>query len=204
MATASRTEWREKENARKRQIRKEDKLQKVREGGSKTPWTLAAAVMLCIACAFRGKNGADPYPADSEKQIAHWDEQAQDGITPSKRTLLMDIRGCKHGTKEYSPTIKDMQSRGKTAETAAKRERESAVARSDTQKGHKQKNAVEGNAIHLLLALFQLVASFCDWEVMPVFDGNEADFVMRKKDWPLDLWVPLQMKSTSECIFGKS
>ena len=200
---ASAAERREKINARIRQLAKEDKLPQFREGGSNTPWTLAAAVMLCISCAFRGKNGADPYPADSVEQIAHWDEQEQDKIQKNKRTLLMDIRGCKPGTKEYSPIINIMQSHGKTAEKAAKRKRESNEARSRMQTGHDQKNAVEGNAIHLLLALFQLAASFCAWEVMAVFDGNEADFVMRKKDWHPDVWVPLQMKSVSECIVGK-
>ena len=203
VAAASGTERREKQNARKRQIQKEDKLQKVREGGYNTPWTLAAAVILCIACAFRGKNGADPYPADSEEQIAHWNKQKRDKIQPAKRTLLMDITGCKHGTKEYSPTITTMQNSGKTAEQAAERWRKGHEARSRTQVGHDQQNAVEGNAIHLLLALFQLVASFCDWEAMPVFDGNEADFTIRKKDWPPDVWVPVQMKSVSECVVGK-
>ena len=203
VAAASRTEWREERNARDRQNRKKDKLEKIREGKSTTPWTLAAAVILCIACAFRGKNGADPYPADSVEQIEHWNEQKRKKIGPSKRTLLMDITGCKHSTKEYSPTINKMQAQGKTVEKAAERKREGYEALSRAQMGRNQTNAVEGNAIHLLLALFQLVASFCDWEVMPVFDGNEADFAMHKKDWPLDLWVPVQMKSVSECIAGK-
>ena len=203
VAAASGKEWREKKKARARQLAKEDKLQKVREGGSNTPWTLAAAVILCIACVFRGKNGADPYPADSVKQIAHWEEQERDKIKPAKRTILMDITGCKHGTKEYSPTISDMQSRGKTVEKAAERKRKGNKASSRTQMGHDQKNAVEGNASHLLLGFLRMVASFCNWEVAAVFDGNEADFMMRKKDWPTGFWVPMQMKSTSECIAGK-
>ena len=201
---ASATERREKENARRRQFNKEDKLPQIRAGGSNTPWTLAAAVMLCLSCAFRGKNGADPYPADSKEQIAHWETQVKDKIQPAFRTLRMDITGCPPETKKYSPTISNMQSKGKTVEKAIQRKRASDEARSRMQMGRDQMNAVEGNAIHLLLALFQLVASFCDWEVTPVFDGNEADFVMRKKNWLPGLYVPVQMKSVSECVDGKA
>lgn len=195
--------WRKMQNERLLKRRKEDKLPRVRNGGSNTPWTLADAVKLCSLCEFRDKNGAYPYPVDSVEQIAHWKKQSRNKITPNVRTLLMNIVGCKHGTKELSPTINYMQNNGKTADVATKRKREGHHALSQLHMGHDQTHAVEGVAIYLFLRFLQLSTSFFNWEAMPVFDGNEADFIMRKKDWPTDMYVPLQMKSASNCIPGK-
>ena len=197
-------EWKKQRNERNFQLRKEDKLPQVREGGSNTPWTLERAIELCAICFFRGKNGAAPYPAEHKKQIAWWHKQERDQIKSRKRTILMKITGCPDGTKKFSPSINNMQTRGQTEEKANKRERERAEAKSATMMGQEPKHSVEGVAIHLLLGSFRAFPDFHNvWEVMPVFDGLEADFMMRKKDWEQDFWVPVQMKSVSECIVGK-
>jgi hypothetical protein len=197
-------EWKKQKNDLRRQRVKEDKLPMVREGKSNTPWTLERAVALCIM-AYRCKYGAVPYSEDSEEQISWWEKQYRDGIQPAKRKILMKTIGFPPETKKHSPTINDMQSHGKTVEMAKKRKREGYEAVSRKHMGHDQKQSVEGVAIHLLLVFFRAV--ICgfdrDWEVMPVFDGLEADFMMRKKDWQPDVWVPIQMKSVSECVIGK-
>lgn len=197
-------EWKKKRNARSRQLREADKLPKVREGGSNTPWTLAQAVELCMM-AYRCKNGAVPYPSEHEKQIAWWHKQDCDKIRPHRRTILMNTSGCPDGTKKFSPTLNTMQCRGKTADAAKKRKREGAEVRSHKYMGHNQKHSVEGVAIHLLLGFFRAMIPFFDrdWDVMPVFDGLEADFLMRRKVWDPDVWVPMQMKSASKCVQGK-
>ena len=199
------SEWRKQRNERRRQRNKEDKPPRVRDGNSRTPWTLIRAVELCAMCVFRSQNGAVPYPADSEEQIALWADFEQRRIPPNRRTLLMNTAGHPPGTKEHSPTIHNMLTSGKTVDVARKRKREGYEAVSRKLMGHDQKNAVEGVAIHLFLCFLRSVITDFDieWEVMPVFDGLEADFMMRKKDWLLDLWVPLQMKSVSECVLGK-
>ena len=206
-ATPDGGEWRKQKNERDRLRNKEDKLPQVRTGGSRTPWTLAQAVVLCAMCFFRGKNGAVPYPAEHEKQVAWWEDRERDKIKSSMRTILMDTTGCPPGTKEYSPTIANMQYRGKTVEVSKKRKRECNEANSAKMMGQEQKNSVEGVAIHLLLVFIRAVIPDFDrfWEVMPVFDGLEADFMMRRKDWESDdVWVPMQMKSVSECVPGKN
>jgi hypothetical protein len=195
---ASGKDHREKVNARKRQLSKEDKIPQIRKGKKNTPWTLVLAVVLCAVWA---KNGDQPYPADSEKQIASWLEQEAQGIQPAKRKILMK---CASGVDKPSPTITYMQSQGKTPEVAAKCKLEGNKAKRCAHMGQDQKNAVEGVAIHLLLDFLCVVPSFCDWEAFPVFDGLEADFIMRKKDWPPDEFVPVQMKSVGECIDGKT
>lgn len=199
-------EWRKQRNERILQRKKEDKLPQFREVGSNTKWTLEKGVALSMMCFFRGKNGAVPYLANHDKQIAWWDEQERNGVYRSYRTILMNIAGCPAGTKEHSPKIETMQKQGKTAEAANKRKREGYEAASRSKMGQDQKQSVEGVAIHLLLVFFRaVIASFDrDWEVMPVFDGLEADFMMRRKEWELDdAWVPMQMKSASRCIEGK-
>ena len=199
-------DWKKKINDRARLLRNEDKLPRIREGGNRTPWTLAQAVFLCAMCFFRGKNGAVPYPAEHKKQIAWWKEQERKKIRNSYRKILMDTTGCPPGTKEFSKTIKDMQHYGKTEEKAKKRKREGDEAVRTANMGNDQKHSVEGVAIHLLLVFFRSVIPGFDlvWEVMPVFDGLEADFMMRRKDWDSeDGWVPMQMKSASECVQGR-
>jgi hypothetical protein len=198
-------EWKRQQNERARQLRIEDKLPQIREGGSNTPWTLAQAVILCAMCVFRGKNGAVPYPANSKIQIAWWEKQERDEIQNRNRTIIMNTAGCPPGTRELSPKITKMQYRGKTEEVAKKRKREGHEAKSRKQIGRDQKNSVEGVAIHLLLVFLRAVIPFFvrDWEAMPVFDGMKADFMMRRKDWEPDVWVPMQMKSASECVQGK-
>ena len=191
--------WR---NERDRRRKKEDRLPQMREGGPSTAWTLERAVQLGTACAWRDKNGAVPFPADSKDQKDWWNEQAGRQVQPNRRTLRMNTAGCHPETKKHSPSINCMQHTGKTSEVAAKRKREAYESLSRMNLGHDQQNAVEGVAIHLLIVFFrELISTFDrDWEVMPVFDGLEADFMMRKKDWA-DVWVPLQMKS-SGCIPG--
>ena len=203
--TPTGVDWKKKMYERKRQLRNEDKLPRVRDGKATTAWTLAQAVVLCAMCFFRGKNGAVPYPAEHKKQIAWWKEQERKKIRNSYRKILMDTTGCPTGTKEFSKRISDMQHCGKTEKQANKRQREGAEAVSAKQMGHEQKNAVEGVAIHLLLVFFRAAFPGFDkvWEVMPVFDGLEADFMMRRKDWLPDVWVPMQMKSASECVQGR-
>jgi hypothetical protein len=204
-ADAAGVEWKKKQNERARQRNKKDKLPRVRKGGSNTPWTLEHAFELCVI-AYRCKNGAVPYPVEHEKQIAWWGKQERDCINPAKRTILMSTTGCPPGTKEHSPIVNYMQNRGKTAEVAKMRKREAGKAMSRKHMGHDQTHSVEGVAIHLLIVFLRaLIPSFdLVWEVMPVFDGLEADFMMRRKDWkPEDVWVPMQMKSVSECIIGK-
>jgi hypothetical protein len=205
-ADAAGIEWKKHHNDRRRRRRKEDKLSHVREGCNRTPWTLAQAVVLCAMCFFRGKNGAFPYAADSKEQIAWWEQQERDKIGNRKRTIRMNIAGCPLGTREFSPTINEMQTNGKTEEVSKKRKREGIDVMSRAQTGHDQKNSVEGVAIHLLLVYFRSVISNFDrnWEVKPVFDFLEADFMMKRKDWESgDAWVPMQMKSVSDCIKGK-
>jgi hypothetical protein len=199
------TDWRKKRREGINRRHKADKLPQVRTGGSNTKWTLAQAVVLCAMCFFRGKNGAVPYPADSKEQIAWWEEQKRDKIHNCRRTIFMDIAGCPPGTNEYSPKITSMQSRGKTAEVSKKRKYKGDEAKSTAMMGRNQTNSVEGVAIHLLLVFFRAVIPVFDavWEVMPVFDGLEADFMMRRKDWFPGVWVPMQMKSVSECVQGK-
>jgi hypothetical protein len=203
-AAACGAEWRKQRNERIRQRNKEDKIMQLRDGGYNTPWTLERAFELCTM-AYRCKHGAKPYPADSKVQIASWADFERRKIKPAFRTLLMNITECPPGTKEHSPKINDMQTSGKAADVASKRKRQGVKARSQKQMGRDQKNAVEGVAIHLLLCFLRsVITSFnLQWEVMPVYDGLEADFMMRKKDWPPDLFVPVQIKSASECIVGK-
>jgi hypothetical protein len=197
-------DWKKQINERGCLRRKEDKLPRVRDGGGRTPWTLERAVELCLM-AYRCKNNALPYPADSTEQIAWWEKQFHNKIGPSGRTILMKTDECPPGTKELSPKIKYMTQYGKSAEVAAKRKREGFEAKSRAHTGQDQKNSVESVAIHLLLVFFRAAISGFDrdWEVMPVFDGLEADFMIRKKDWQPDVWVPLQMKSASECVKDK-
>jgi len=199
-------DWKKKMKDRARLLRNEDKLPQVRKGGSNTPWTLAQAVVLCAMCFFRGKNGALPYPAEHEKQIAWWEEQKRDKIQNQKRTILMNIAGCPPGTREFSKSINNMQSSGKTEAKAKKRKREGDAAKSTALMGRDQTNSVEGVAIHLLLVFFRAVIPDFNsrWDVMPVFDGLEADFAIRKKEWEPDMWVPMQMKTTSQCVQGKA
>jgi hypothetical protein len=204
--TPDEIDWKEQQNARARRLAREDKLPRVRDGKSNTPWTLERAVELCVMCEFRGKNNSVPYPADSEQQIAWWGKQESDGLAPRSHTILMNTVGCPAGTREHSPSINRMQSRGKTAQVAKKRKREGYEAVSRHQTGHDQKHSVEGVAIHLLHVFFRaVIPDFdCVWDLAPVFDGLEADFMMRRKDWDSDdIWVPMQMKSVSECIKGK-
>jgi hypothetical protein len=198
-------EWKKKRNERARQLHEADKLPQVREGGSNTKWTLSQGVALCSLCFFRGKNGAVPYPVEHEKQIAWWEKQDCDNIENRNRTILMKTSGCPPGTRVFSPAITKMQYRGKTAEAAKKRKREGNESKSKTIMGHTQMNPVEGVAIHLLLVFFRAAFPGFDsvWEVLPVFDGLEADFMMRRKDWKPDVWTPMQMKSVSECVQGK-
>lgn len=198
-------DWKKNMYERRRRLQNEDRLPQVRKGGSNTKWTLAQAFELCAMCFFRGKNGAIPYPADSKEQITWWEEQERHRIGPRMRTIRMNIAGCPPGTKKHSPKLKVMQNSGKTPEDSKKRKRERSVKISQGMMGQDQKNAVEGVAIHLLICFLRSVIKDFDleWELMPVFDGLEADFAIRKKDWELDVWVPMQMKSASECIEGK-
>jgi hypothetical protein len=205
-ATPTGGEWKKKMYERKRQLANEDKLPRIREGGNRTPWTLAQAVVLCAMCFFMGKNGAVPYPAEHPKQIAWWEEQERKQIQNCMRTIRMITEGCLSGTKKYSPRINSMQTRGKTEEKAKKRKRESDEALSTKMMGQDPKHSVEGVAIHLLFVFFRAVIPDFDrvWELMPAFDGLEADFIMRRKDWDPDVWTPIQMKSASECVQGKT
>jgi len=97
-----------------------------------------------------------------------------------------------------------MQSYGKDAQTAAKRKREGADEVSRAHTGQPQTNAVEGVAIHFLFSLFRLFTPGFDdvWETSPVLDELEADFMMRRRDWPAEHWVALQMKSSGKCLVG--
>jgi hypothetical protein len=72
--------------------------------------------------------------------------------------------------------------------------------------GRNQTNAVESCAICLLIRFCRLMIDTFDrdWEVAPVYDGQLADFMMRRREWPPGQWVPVQMKSVSECVIGKS
>jgi len=198
-------DWKQQMNDRIRRRRIEDRLPRVRDGGYRTPWTLERAVELCVM-AYRCKNGALPYPADSNEQIEWWDKQARDDVQPNKRTIRMNTDGCPHGTRNQSQKVVCMQSRGRTADVKNKRKIKGVEASSKKKKGQNQKNPVEGVAIHLLLVFLRATIPFFDrgWDLMPAFDGLEADFVMRRKDWQPDVWVPLQMKSVSECIVGKN
>jgi hypothetical protein len=204
-AEAAGVEWKKKRNERDRQLNKEGKLPRVRNGGYRTPWTLERAVELCTMCEFRGKNGALPYPSDSDEQITWWVKQARDCVESRMRKILMNTTGCSSETKEQSPTIHKMQTRGKTMDVAKKRKRDGSEAKSRQQMGHDQKHSVEGGAIHFLLVFLRSLISGFDrvWEVMPVFDGLEADFMMRRKEWQPNTWVPMQMKSASDCSVGK-
>jgi hypothetical protein len=188
---------------------KEDKLAKIRTGGSHTPWTLVGAVLLAIACEFRGKNGSVPHPADSTEQIEHWEDQKQCKIKPNQRTLLMDttttITGFPAGTRTHSPRINSMQYYGKTEAVSKERKMKGNKKTSKKFTGHNQRHTVEGCAIYLLICFFRLMIDTFDrdWEVAPVFDGQLADFMIRRREWPPGQWVPIQMKSASECVIGK-
>ena len=190
--------YREKVNAQVRQRKKEDKLPRIRNGKS---WSLQDGVQL----ASEAVHGARPYPFDSKEQMEWWDKQKVGGIIPSRRKILMDVSGCPHRTKKMSPTINTMQSRGKTEETSKKRKREKYQKQSEMNMGRDQKHAVEGCAIHMVFDfLLRHIPNFDNmWEALPVFDGLEADFMMRHKNWPSNEWVPIQMKSATGCTNGK-
>ena len=57
--------------------------------------------------------------------------------------------------------------------------------------------AVESTAIACFLHLCEIKIPevFSEWEFRPVFDGLQADFMMRHKSFPDGIWVPIQMKS---------
>ena len=192
---------REKANAQVRQRNREDRLPRIRDGNSRTPWTLQGGVQL----ASEAVHGARPYPSDSKEQMEWWDKQAVDGIQPKRRKILMDVSGCPPGTKEMSPAIHNMRGRGKTEEQSQKRKRGGYQKLSVMNMGQAPKHAVEGCAIHLVFDfLLRYISNHEMWEVLPVFDGLEADFMIRNKNWPIrDEWVPIQMKSSTGCIHNK-
>jgi hypothetical protein len=197
-------------NNQRSKNRKEDKLAKFRTGGPNTPWTLVGAVLLAIACEFRGKNGAVPHPADSTEQIEHWEDQKQRKISPSQRTLLMKTTttttGFPAGTRTHSPRINIMQTYGKTEAVSKERKMKGLKKLNEKFTGQNLSNPVEGCAIYLLICFFRLMIDTYDrnWEVAPVFDGQLADFMIRRREWPPGQWVPIQMKSASECVIGKT
>jgi hypothetical protein len=197
---------RERVNALARRRHREDKAPVVRTGKKTTPWTLESAVKLCDLTQRLETRGV-ALRADDTRQISCWNEQRLIGIRPGRRKLLMDTSKCAHGTLEKSPKINHMQSRGKTPEMAAKRAKMSAHKKSAASLGRPPQHAVEGAAIFLLISFFRFFVNDFDaiWEVAPVFDGLEADFMMRKKRVAdADArWIPIQMKSVTGCDIGK-
>ena len=142
-----------------------------------------------------------PLPADHVRQIEFWDEQEKKKIQASWRKIwYTDLQG----NVKLSPRVHSMKSRGTSAAVAADRKAAGYAQKSATNMGHDQLNALEGCAIHLLLAHIKKVLgdeAWAEWSFEPVFDGLQADLMARHTSFPEGMYVPIQIKS-AQIEFG--
>ena len=140
-----------------------------------------------------------PLPPDHPRQIKFWEEQKE--ITPSKRKILYtDLEG----NVKHSLSVHNIKMRGTSAEVAAERKAAGHVKTSAAQMGRDQMHALEGCAIHLLLAHIKTVLDkeeCAEWSFEPVFDGLRADLMAHHSSFP-EVYVPIQIKS-AQIQFGK-
>ena len=173
------------------------------QNGQKPPWkkgekvTLALAlVIFTFCCAGKG----EPLTEIDVRQINHWNDQKKN---PSFRTILYtDI----NGEIKHSYTIDNMKERGTSANVAKTRKADGSRKKSASKMGHDQLNALEACAIDLLRAEIRKHLSaeeFAQWHFEYVFDGLEADLMVRHDSFPIGKWVAIQIKS-SEIKFGKN
>ena len=173
------------------------------QNGQKQPWkkgekvTLALAlVIFTFCCAGKGV----PLTEMDVRQINHWNDQKKN---PGLRTILYtDI----NGEIKHSETINNMKKRGTSLDVAKTRKADGSRKKSASQLGHDQRHALEACAIDLLRAEIRKhlpAEEFAQWHFEYVFDGLEADLMVRHDSFPIDKWVAIQIKSGS-IEFGKN
>ena len=139
------------------------------------------------------KDRGEPLSADDPRQVEHWNNQT---IGKTKRTILYKTKG-EMGKIVPSSTVSNMKRAGTTQEQKETSRIIGNGRRSESSKGREQMHAVESTAIACFLHLCSIMIPevFSEWEVGPVFDGLQADLMMRHKSFPDGIWVPIQMKS---------
>ena len=132
------------------------------------------------------KDRGEPLPADDPRQVEHWNSQT---VGKSKRTILYKI-GEKGEVIIPSPTVSNMKRMGTTQEQKETNMIIGNGLRSATNMGREQMHAVESTAIACFLRLCEITIPevFSEWEFGPVFDGLQADLMMRhKQTFPNDI-----------------
>ena len=160
-----------------------------------------ARVSLAVAIAIFDEHCAGkgtPLPADDPRQLEHWNE-AQAGVkSNSLKTILIES----NGEVWISRRVRDIKSRGTSADTEARRKEEGSAKKSVAFTGQDQKHALEGCAIGLLLALLKEFNLDEDWTFAPVFSSLQARVMVRHTSFAPNQWVPMQIKS-AQIQFGR-
>ena len=133
-----------------------------------------------------------PLSADNPRQLEHWNNGHR---WPSSRTILFMNNS---GVERASQSVHDMESKGLTAKQRVQNKEEGNKKCSETNMGQDQTHPVESTAIACFLQLCRTWKPevFSEWEFGPVFDGLQADLMIRKKAWSDGRWVPIQVKSS--------
>ena len=148
---------------------------------------------------FKGRG--IPLPPDEPRQVEHWNEQIIGKIIKTRRTIKYMTHD---GVVCESSTVNNMKNQGTTEEQKQINKIIGNRRRSESSKGREQMHPVESTAIACFLRLCSIMIPevFSEWEFGPVFDGLQADLMVRNKSWTNNTWVAIQTKS-SRITMGK-
>jgi hypothetical protein len=147
--------------------------------------------------------GGVPLPVNDERH--NWENQLSTKLksfgkkkVPSLRTIGILMPD---GSIKPSDTYDKMKHTGITAEQRNENRELASKKLSEISQSHKQWNEIEAISISLFIKLIKENTT-TEYTFSTIFDGLQADFMIRNNKWPPNQWVPIQIKSAN-IGFGK-